>query len=185
MEAGLLHVRNEIYRRVFDHAWIRASTPINWAMIGSVAAVAAAVLALITAIVVVQQQQERQLRDKITFASEQFRGSGDADVKLTYLASICDLKQDQAAQMLFFGQTQEQQEDLFEHVMAQQAGDNLVSVVGCLAPAIAANAHRSEHDQALVRAMSCALHASKRADAEPLRRQLGYTGDCPSDYRLQ
>ena len=51
VEDGVLRVRNEIYRQVFDQAWIKANTPINWIQIATVAAVLLALVAFVYATV--------------------------------------------------------------------------------------------------------------------------------------
>jgi hypothetical protein len=174
---GILGVRNEIYRQIFDMAWIKASTPINWLQIASISAVLLALAALVTAIVLLQQQQAQKVAEQIAFASDKFRESSDADVQMSYLAAICDLQHDYEAQNLFFERLQGEQAALFDHVHAKEAGVSLVAVVRCLYPAIETRS-QAEHKKTLGQAMSCALYYSGQAESTQLRVQIGYTGPC-------
>ena len=179
-QTGMLRVRNQIYRHVFDLDWIKASTPINWPRIASVGAVAVAIVALIAAIVIVQQQRAETIATQVAFARQQFQSSADADVQLSYLAVICGLGQDQEAQSVFFDLSAAKQRKLFEKINAQEAGDNLVVAVRCLRPAIAPHFGASHEGRDLLVAMSCSLHrAIYNEEAEELRTQIGYNGPCP------
>jgi hypothetical protein len=179
-QAGMLRVRNQIYRHVFDLDWIKASTPINWPRIASVGAVAVAMIALIAAIAIYLQQRNQTIATQIAFARQQFQASHDADVQLSYLAVICGYQRDREAQDLFFdGLSAEQQRELFEQVKAEEAGDNLILVIKCLHPAIAQPAGGPEGER-LTMAMSCSLHQLVyNQNAERLRTEIGYDGPCP------
>jgi hypothetical protein len=170
VDEGMLRVRNQIYRHVFDLSWIKIATPRNWAQIASIGAVAVAAIALVAVLVILQQQRAQTIADQVAFAAEQFKGSADPDVKLSYLASICSLHDEQEAQRLFFQEQNEaERQALFEQVKAEEAGDNLVTVVGCLQPAISQENHK------LRAAMSCALAGvSENEEAERLWKQIDY-----------
>ena len=45
-DGGALRVRNRIYERVFDAAWVKQNTPVNWAGIMTVVAAVAIVVAV-------------------------------------------------------------------------------------------------------------------------------------------
>jgi hypothetical protein len=130
--------------------------------------------------VIIQQQRAQTIATQVAFARQQFQASPDADVRLSYLAVICGLGQDQEAQSVFFELSVAQQRTLFEKVNAQEAGDNLIVAVRCLHPAIAPHFGASRAGRDLLIAMSCSLHRLiYNQDAEQLRTQIGYDGPCP------
>jgi hypothetical protein len=180
-EEGILRVRNEIYRHVFNLAWIKASTPINWTFVVATATVLVAGVALIAAVFILRQQQGQKIASQVAFASEQFRVSSDADVKINYLAAICNLQEDMAAQALFLEQNQSQQLALFEQVQTRDAGDALVIAVRCLYPSVSQTFGKTAQGQALRVAMSCALYRASRPESQQLREQIGYVGQCTTE----
>jgi hypothetical protein len=56
-EDGVLAVRNEIYRRVFNDAWARAATPIDWNRIIIAAASVVIIIALSVGLVLYEQNR--------------------------------------------------------------------------------------------------------------------------------
>ncbi len=48
---GTLEVRNKLYARIFNAAWIKANTPVNWALRVAIGASSVAVLAIVVAII--------------------------------------------------------------------------------------------------------------------------------------
>ncbi len=46
-DGGVLRVRNRIYERVFDAAWVKQNTPVNWAGIMTAVAAVAVVVAVV------------------------------------------------------------------------------------------------------------------------------------------
>jgi hypothetical protein len=181
VEDGMLRVRNEIYRRVFDQAWIKANTPINWIQIASVTAVLFALLALVAAIVLILQQRAQTQVDQANFAIEQLRQSDDPDVQMSYLSVICSLAEDDQAQHIFIDWPPEKQQALFEQLHARDAGESLLTVVRCLSPAVEA-LPQIERRAAIAKAMSCALAHSGLADSKSLRERTGYIGACPEEW---
>jgi hypothetical protein len=135
-----------------------------------------ALVALAAVLLIVQQQRAQTVAGQVSFAAEQFKNSADADVKLSYLANICGLGAEEEARTLFFDQqTEDERQALFAQTNAEQAGDNLVTVVRCLQPAIPPNDHE------LREAIGCALGGvPPSADARRLKEQFGYTGACPT-----
>jgi hypothetical protein len=61
-EDGMLAVRNEIYRRVFNDAWARAATPVDWNRITIAAASLVIVIALIIGLVRYEQNRRAAAR---------------------------------------------------------------------------------------------------------------------------
>jgi hypothetical protein len=180
---GRLKIRNAIYQRVFNMAWIKANTPVNWTMIISIVAVLLAAVAVATAILLTRQQEARQVQEQVDFAKKEFLDKDGADVKVSNLDVICGLDRADEAQALFFRQqTAEQQRVLFERVDAPAVGESLIRVVRCLQPGIAAVGNRSEQDRALVKAMSCALEGTGRPEVQSIRDELDYLGPCPSRH---
>jgi hypothetical protein len=178
VENNALRVRNEIYRRVFDLEWIKASTPRNWMLIASTTTILIAAVALIVAIAFMRQRWEQNVAEQVAFSSAQFERSSDPDVKMSYLATICGLGREQEAQKLFYAQSLEQQLALFHQVQAKEAGDTLTRIVGCIYPSVTQTFGQNEHAKALAKAMSCALYRSGRPDSDVLREQIDYNGVC-------
>jgi len=157
-ESGVLHIRNEIYRRAFNLPWIKENTPTNWSnwsqivtFVGGTISVLALVLAFLFIRIVIPTR---------TY-SDNFRQSSSANAKVYYLAELCSMKpvnRCQVAQSLFFAQDQEQQLAMFRQVNAQGAGEKLVVVVECLYPSISDSAEEIERADDLSKAMGCALH---------------------------
>jgi hypothetical protein len=184
VEDGVLAVRNEIYRRVFDLAWIRANTPRNLTTIVSMAAAAVMVLALITAVLVYRRQVVEANQVKIEINSQNFLQNSDPDVKMGYLARLCEIDDGTAARALFFDDRQNgqmQRLDLFTKLNAAGAGDNLRVVISCLRP--------QELDQrlpepaarmALLQAMRGTICRSDRRDDTQVAQQLGQDFACPA-----
>jgi Tol biopolymer transport system component len=54
---GALAVRNKIYAHVFDRAWVKAETPVDWARRVAIGATAVAILAVLAAVIVVLRNQ--------------------------------------------------------------------------------------------------------------------------------
>jgi hypothetical protein len=178
-ERGILKVHNEIYRRIFDLAWIKEHMLASRQRRVTLAAVIVVIIALVGALGIVWQQRERDIDNQVALSASRFRESNDADVKMVYLARICDLQSATVAQDLFFKQAVSEQLRLFNEVKAKEAGDNLITVVRCLYPSVSAHYGASEQGTALIQAMSCSLQRSGHAETRQLRRRIGYDGACP------
>jgi thioredoxin 1 len=81
---GALQVRNRIYRRVFDAAWIKSHTAINWAPIVATVAIVVALLAL--GYTFHNMYQAGQVED----AERMFFRAGDPAERVTHLATILE-----------------------------------------------------------------------------------------------
>jgi tetratricopeptide (TPR) repeat protein len=103
-ESGVLRIRNEIYRRVFDLAWVRENTAINWAPI--VAGIAVFVALLAIGSVVYDRWLESQCRNYVAI----FYQASTREERLADLAEMFRLKSpfepticDDTARELFYG----------------------------------------------------------------------------------
>jgi len=113
-EDGYLHIRNEIYRRVFDLAWVRENTPRNWAPIAVGTALLIALLAVgfvIHNVWVANQVDASTLKFYQTTAPEE-RVARLADIfEPPCLFQVTDY--DYQARELFYGLSREEQLALF------------------------------------------------------------------------
>ena len=174
---GLLRTHNEIYRRVFDLAWIKEKTPRNTTQIVMIGAAAVIVLAFLAAFLLLRSQQQEATAVKIKTYSDNFLDSSDSDVKITYLRGICQIEADGAARRLFFDQQSQQQRlELFKEMDASKAGANLSVVIGCLRPALEQKIVDDGERQALLGEICRAVCRSDRKDDQQLQQQVG--GDC-------
>ncbi len=173
-----LHLRNEIYRRVFNLAWIKENTPVNWTQFVIVGAVGISILAILLTIFVIQQQKQQEIIIQVKTHADNFHRSSDTDVRLNSLANLCRLEKNKKAQDLFFELDQEQQLDMFHKVKAKRAGEKLVAAVECLYPAVVERIETLEDRQALSTEMCCALHRLNHAEGEQFSQQIGYNCSC-------
>jgi tetratricopeptide (TPR) repeat protein len=113
-EDGYLHIRNEIYRRVFDLAWVRENTPRNWAPIAVGTALLIALLAVgfvIHNVWVANRVDASTLKFYQTTAPEE-RVARLADIfEPPCLFQVTDY--DYQARELFYGLSREEQLALF------------------------------------------------------------------------
>jgi tetratricopeptide (TPR) repeat protein len=109
-ENGLLRVRNQIYRRVFDLAWIRANTATNWAAIAAAAAITIALLAV--GFIIHNAWVDLQVNE----SERRFYGATDPKERAEHLANMLEppgfwqvTDYDYKARQLFFGLSREEQ----------------------------------------------------------------------------
>lgn len=144
---GRLHVRNRIYRTVFNRAWIRQNTPVEWTRI-VVWASAAVIVAALAALIINQQLRQRQ-----TFEVERdiFQASDrSASVRLASLAGMCNINA-ALSRELFFALPYEEQLSLFDNPSSSGAGPKLVTAARCVQPGL--SAQPDEHRRQLADAM--------------------------------
>ncbi|MEM7346560.1 MAG: AAA-like domain-containing protein, partial [Chloroflexota bacterium] len=109
-DQGVLIVKNNIYQQVFDKAWIKANTPIDWGR-RLVVALVVVVIFLISFIGVIgyaiYQQSQQTVEQQAQLILSNFQETGSADVRLTSLANLFELPGYEAqARELFFDDTQ-------------------------------------------------------------------------------
>lgn len=136
-EDGVLNVRNEIYRRVFDLAWIKQNTPRNTVKLVSLAAVLVTALALVAIIYTTQKAHEDKRASLIDTYSANFIADAPPATKLSYLRALCGVDDGAAARKLFYGdhQTSDQRRALFDRLdVTSRADEDLPAVIDCLQP---------------------------------------------------
>jgi tetratricopeptide (TPR) repeat protein len=111
---GYLHIRNEIYRRVFDLAWVRENIPTNWRRIVTYIAVVVAVLAV--GVILYNVWVGIRLQDCVA----NFYQTSAPEEQVAHLAEIFRLRglfgptdYDYKARELFYGLSREEQLALF------------------------------------------------------------------------
>ncbi len=128
---GVLQVRNLIYSRIFDEAWIKENMPVNTAqrimVITSVVAIAAIALAGFFYYGQITQTTDVQAQ---TY-TDSFYGSASQEVKITNLAGLFGLGDKYAAQArdLFNGLEYKQKLALFDLATPENVGQELLIVV--------------------------------------------------------
>ncbi len=125
-EDGILKVRNEIYRRVFNLDWVRENTPINWApILAGIASIAIFVALLLGgAILYDTWWLEMQAQDCIA----SFYQTSARIERLDHLAKLFRLQgllgttdYDHKARELFYGLSREEQLELFRAYNAEDS----------------------------------------------------------------
>jgi hypothetical protein len=159
-QQGALCVRNEIYRRVFDLAWVKENTPFERANLVTLAALAVIVVAM-AGFFLYQQMQQRQAIDRY---SARFGDNDDADSRMLYLATLCNLRPS-AGRQVFFALPAAEQEKMFTYLHVADAGDNLPVVVACLQPGLAGQPQ--ERQLALPTAICYAMQSYCAAQKPP------------------
>jgi len=153
-EDGYLYIRNEIYRRAFDLAWVRENMPINWAPVVAGIAVFVALLAVGSMLysfwVGIQFQDCENSFLKAT--------SGE---RIAHLARVFRLRDpfgltdyDYKARELFYGMSREEQVALFSDYAGE--GSNLVVVIRGLYVTLA-DVDGTDSTGPILRAMAAAL----------------------------
>jgi hypothetical protein len=133
-EDGVLNVRNQIYRRVFDLPWIKQNTPRNTAKIVSIAAVLVTVVALAGGIYVVDTTRRNANAITIQTAIRDYEKNQSSAVKLADLRQLCETENGASAIDLFYTkQTTAQRLALFDG-LDNSVHDDLGVVIRCLQP---------------------------------------------------
>jgi tetratricopeptide (TPR) repeat protein len=154
-ERGLLRVRNEIYRRVFDLGWIKANTPVDWTR--RIAVISTILVLLLGGLfgyyTYKQRQQTAEAQAQVFIAN--FRGTTSADVRITSLAGLFELSgyEDRARQLFYEEMTPEEQLVLFAWADPQAVGAQLVVAVKGLYTELRDN----DQDNQLLEAMAQSL----------------------------
>jgi hypothetical protein len=158
VENGLLKIRNEIYRHVFNERWIEANTPVDWTQrLAIVSTVVAILLVGVIGFLYWQRQQDRALA-----LIDNFRNSPTIETRITSLASLYDLPGfgDQAQQLFFEELSSEERLALFESANLQVVGPQLITVI----QGLYTDLENNERDNTLLRAM---LNPLEKLDSDP------------------
>ncbi len=125
-----LAVRNRLYQRVFDEAWLKANTPSNTSQRVAIIASVVAVLALAVAGFLFYQQQRQPDSIRAQTFIQGFQSSQSPEVQLTNLAGLFglgDVYADQARK-LFFELGAQEQLALFSQSRPRNVGAELIIV---------------------------------------------------------
>ncbi len=164
-----LHVRNEIYQKVFDDRWIKAATPADPQQRIAIYAV---VVALLVVGIIGAYFATRPNPTCATFI-ERFTDNPDNALRLNALAGLFDsgLNCRQDALQLFYGLDEDAQEQLFLEL------DNPGAIAGDLEAVVRSvyvtlDSSASGHDQLLLADMLRALERSGMPASDPLRQEI-------------
>jgi hypothetical protein len=155
---GRLHVRNAIYRHVFNSDWIKRNIPVNWAQIVTYAAGAIIVVTIAAALLSYQAQRQQG----IELLKEQYRQAAEVDAQMYQLYRLCTTAQ-REAQRVFFTETDPQRQQLlFDQMNSEAAGERLVVLFDCLYPSITEWIPDQQAREKLSSAMCCALYRQEQ-----------------------
>jgi tetratricopeptide (TPR) repeat protein len=129
-ENGTLTLRNEVYRQVFDSAWIKANMPVNWTRrIAVVAVLLFLVLAGFAGFYFLQRQQPRTSEAQTYI--DTFRNASEPRERLTSLAGLFMLsgKNDEARRLFYEELSPTDRSALFELADPRPVGEQLIVVV--------------------------------------------------------
>ncbi len=167
-----LQVRNEIYRRVFDQAWVKENMPVDtqlrWAIYASLVAVLL-VVGLIT-FIVLYRQDPPDIQAQV--CKDSFLESTSPAVRIDALACLFDLGAgyDEQARLLFYSLSPTDQQYLFLLDNPQSVGPQLVSAIGGIY--VSLDWLDEGHDRAIMEAMIGALGASGQPAASNLGKEI-------------
>lgn len=168
---GTLQVRNPIYRQVFNAAWIKQNTPIEWTKLVTIGSMVVAILSISIFFYFQRvRENERFAFNQSTFLDQKAATS----FRMSSLARMCDMRP-AATRTLFFALPQEQQLALFQAEELETIDWNLVIIAECLQPGLAALP--PSHRQALAHKIKLALHkrcAYKHIEDEQVECHLSY-----------
>jgi tetratricopeptide (TPR) repeat protein len=166
-EKGVLEVRNEIYRRVFDLDWIKSNTPVDWTR--RIAVISTLLVLLLAGVIglSIYQRGQQAIAAQAQAHVDNFRGTNSADVRVTSLAGLFELSgyEDRARQLFYQELGPDEQRALFDLADSQAMGAQLITVVKELYPDLENN----EQDNALLDAMAQPL---RKLDHDPVAANL-------------
>ena len=168
---GTLQVRNPIYRHVFNAAWIKQNTPIEWTKLVTIGSIVVAILSISIFLYFQRvRENERFAFNQSTFLDQR----ASTSFRMSSLARMCDMRPS-ATRTIFFALPQEQQLALFQAEELKTIDWNLVIIADCLQPGLAALPPM--HRQALAGKINLALHkrcAYKHIEDEQAECHLSY-----------
>jgi Tol biopolymer transport system component/tetratricopeptide (TPR) repeat protein len=169
VENGVLKVRNEIYRRVFNQDWIKANMPFEparWPVLLG----ALLVFVLIAVGFLIYQQRQRAKSDQAEIFTADFKAAATPNERIINLAGLFDLGDYNAqAQQLFYDElSPEERLAVFNSADPQAVGTQLMAVVRGLYTGLENN----ERDNALLAAMAQPLEKVNDAKADSLTTEI-------------
>jgi tetratricopeptide (TPR) repeat protein len=146
-ENGLLKVRNEIYRQVFNPAWIEVNIPVDWTR--RVAIISTVLTILLVGAIGLSFFWVRQ-EDRAQSFIDQFRSTTNPDERITSLAGLFDLPGfgDQARK-LFYQLSPDERKSLFIQANGQTVAVQLATVI----QGLYADLENNEADNELLQVM--------------------------------
>jgi formylglycine-generating enzyme required for sulfatase activity len=166
-EKGLLKVRNEIYRRAFDSNWIRANTPVDWTFRFAVSSIVLSLLLIAVTVYFVYRQTQQATDVQIQLLVKNFKSTNSADVRITNLADLFDVSEEQARQ-LFNELTPSEQIALFSPADPKPVADQFINVVKQVGPDLG----NWDQGNTLLSAMASSLRKIDWAEANSLRAEI-------------
>lgn len=161
-----LQVRNEIYRRAFNPAWIKANTPVDW---NRWIAVAAVLIALVLGFYVWQQGQQTTETLAQTY-TENFNNTTNPVLRLGALANLFNLEgYNDEARTLFDTLSPPDKIGLFTNTTTDLQPQVRIVVRGTYT-----HLDNTEANNNLLRAMQTALEQSDEADSKILAIEIGH-----------
>ncbi|MBI1881763.1 MAG: AAA-like domain-containing protein, partial [Chloroflexi bacterium] len=129
-EKGILKVRNEIYRRVFNLDWIKANTPVDWTRRIAIIAVTLALLLLSALGFIIYRQSQQTIQAQAQTHIANF-SINNREVRLTSLAGLFQLPgyADEAKRLFFQELSPADQLALFYLSDPRSISEQLVTVV--------------------------------------------------------
>ena len=129
-ESGTLTLHNEVYRQVFDSAWIRANMPVSWTRRIAVVAVLFFLVLVGFATFYFSQRQQPRLSEAQTYV-DSFRNASEPRERLSSLAGLFLLPgHDNEARRLFYEElSPTDRTALFELADPRPVGEQLITVV--------------------------------------------------------
>jgi len=129
-ESGTLTLHNEVYRQVFDTAWIEANMPVNWTRRIAVVAVLFFLVLVGFATFYFSQRQQPRLSEAQTYV-DSFRNASEPRERLSSLAGLFLLPgHDNEARRLFYEElSPTDRTALFELADPRPVGEQLITVV--------------------------------------------------------
>jgi tetratricopeptide (TPR) repeat protein len=129
-EDGVLRMRNEIYRRVFNLEWIKENTPVDWTRRIAIASTVIALLLVGFWGYFILSRPQSSIEARAQTFMDTFQGTTSADVRVTNLAGLFQIPgyEDRARQLFYQELGPEEQRALFEEADPQGVGTQLVTV---------------------------------------------------------
>ncbi len=164
---GVLDIRNKIYRRAFDMAWIKANTPVNWTRrVAIIAPIVVVILAIVLGFSIWQLRKVQTADSCIA----NFKATPTPNERLSNLACLFDLsdRTNDAEQLFYEELTLEDRQTLFTESDPQTVGAALIIVVKGLYLALENN----EQANALLETMIQPLQSLNTVEATNLALEI-------------
>jgi tetratricopeptide (TPR) repeat protein len=131
VERGKLHVRNDIYRRIFDQKWIEANTPANRDLRWAIGASVIALLAIVAVWIIIRQTPS----PNTSLYVKQFNDNAFPTARIEALAGLFNVqdglydRDDEQGLSLFYNLGPYDQLDLFSQANARAKGREMATAI--------------------------------------------------------